>query len=252
MIISFLSAKGGVGKTTIVANLGIALTKFFSKRVLLVDGNITTPTLGIHLGILSQQRTINEVLSGDLPIKECIYIHPSEVHLIPASLEPLEEYPDPLYLKDRLKEVKEEYDFILIDGAAGIGREVIGALKASDGYFLVCNPEMTSIIASMKAMKIGNKLEKEFLGIILNKVEGKKYELKVEKIEDITNARVVVKLPFEKKVIESIKKMEPLVAYNQKCKFSKEIIKLASLIVGEFYEEKPSIFKKILQFFKLK
>jgi flagellar biosynthesis protein FlhG len=76
MIISVVSAKGGVGKTTVVSNVSAALVKNFGRRVLVVDGNITTPTLGIHLGMLSQDKTLQDVLAGNINLTQAIYIHP--------------------------------------------------------------------------------------------------------------------------------------------------------------------------------
>lgn len=65
-VISLLSAKGGTGKTTVATNLSIALVTNFGKRVLLIDGNVSTPNAGIHLGMLSQERTLYDVLKGTL------------------------------------------------------------------------------------------------------------------------------------------------------------------------------------------
>jgi septum site-determining protein MinD len=60
-VITVLSGKGGVGKTFVTANLGVTLAEM-GKDVTILDGNLTTPNLGLHLGIPIFPRTIHDVL----------------------------------------------------------------------------------------------------------------------------------------------------------------------------------------------
>lgn len=215
-IISIISAKGGVGKTTLTANLGVIFAEEFGKRVLLVDGNITTPTLGLQLGILSQQNTLTEVLNDNLSIYQAIYMHPCGLHLIPASLAIDQKYENIEFLKDKLLGVKDSYDIILIDGAAGIGKEVISALKSSDSAIIVSNPEIASITAAIKAVKIARALNVQVLGLILNRVERKSYELKIGEIEDLTETKVMGIVPYDRRIQESARHMTPIALYKRR------------------------------------
>ncbi|MCC5994421.1 MAG: cell division ATPase MinD [Candidatus Aenigmarchaeota archaeon] len=251
VVIGIISAKGGVGKTTVTSNLASALVKFFGKRVLAVDGNITTPNLGIHFGMLSQENTLTEVLEDKIDITQAIYIHPSGVHIIPASLSAMVEHPDTSKLKEKIDKVKDNYDFVLIDGAAGIGREVISTIKASDQILLVSNPDMAAIISGLKAKKIVHALNVPLRGLVLNKVEGKEHEMKLEQIEELTEARIIGQIPFDKKVIESISKMTPVVLLDGRTRASRSFKKLAAEITEEFYVEKGSIWDKIKKLFRL-
>ena len=70
--IGILSLKGGVGKTSTVVSLGDAISGF-GKKVLLVDGNLSSPTLGIHLNILKSKKTLHYVLSRNLNPMEAIH-----------------------------------------------------------------------------------------------------------------------------------------------------------------------------------
>jgi cell division ATPase MinD len=250
MIISVVSAKGGVGKTTVVSNVGAALVKNFGRRVLVVDGNITTPTLGIHLGMLSQDKTLQDVLAGNINLTQAIYIHPCGLHIIPASLSPEKEYPDPLILKEKLEEIRNAYDVIFIDGAAGIGREVISAIRASDCVLIVTNPEMTSILSAIKAIKISKSLEVPILGIVLNRATREKHELKVSDVEELCESRVIGIIPYDKKIPESIRRMTPVVLYDKKAKSVPAFNSLAAKIIGEEFR-KEGFFDKLKRFLRL-
>ena len=252
VVIGIISAKGGVGKTTVTSNLASALVKYFGKRVLVVDGNITTPNLGIHFGMLSQENTLIEVLEDKIDITQAIYIHPSGVHILPASLAAMVEHPDTSKLKEKIDEVKHNYDFVLIDGAAGIGKEVISTIKASDQILLVSNPDTAAIISGLKAKKIVHALNVPLRGIVLNKIEGKKHEMKIEQIEELTEAKIIGLIPFDKKVVESISKMTPVVLLDGRTKASRAFKKLAAEVCEEFYAEKESFWDKIKRFFHLK
>ena len=85
-IIGVVSGKGGVGKTTVVANLGAAL-RSLDKNVVLVDANVSTPALALSYGLYSPQTTLNDVLWGRAEVPEAMYIHHTGVRLIPASFD---------------------------------------------------------------------------------------------------------------------------------------------------------------------
>jgi septum site-determining protein MinD len=251
VVISIVSAKGGTGKTTVTANLATVLANELRRRVLAIDGNITTPNLAIHLGfLLPPKKTLIELLKGEANVREVICRLPSGVHLIPSSLAMYISYPDPEVLAEKIQELKNEYEYILIDGAAGIGREVISAIKASDTSLIISNPDMTSIIAAIKVIKVVNACEKDVLGIVLNKVRGRKYELDPDKIEELCNVEVIGSVPFDKRVNESLASEKPLVLFDRKSKAAKEFRKLAYKIAGMEVEERESLLEKIIGFLR--
>ena len=74
--IAVVSGKGGVGKTTSAINLAAALN-FFGKDVVILDANLTTPNVGLHLGAPIVPVNLNHVLSGKASIVDAIYEHES-------------------------------------------------------------------------------------------------------------------------------------------------------------------------------
>lgn len=248
-VIGVISAKGGVGKTTTVTNLGIALVRDFGKKVLVIDGNITTPTLGLQLGILSQERNVDDVLEGKESFYQATYIHPSGLHVVPASLSLKHPYPEPEKLREKLLEVRDKYDFILIDGAAGIGREVIATIEASDSVLVVTNPEVTSVVAAIKAIKISKSLNIHVIGIVLNKATNKDYELKINEIKELGEMDIISVIPYDKKILKSIKKMKPVYLYHDS-NSKKSFQQLAAYLTGEG-PQKKGLGSRLKSFFRL-
>ena len=84
-IIVITSGKGGVGKTTTAINLGAAINDF-GKDALVIDANLTTPNVGIHLNSPEVPVSLNNILSKDADVFEAVYEHESGLKIIPSSL----------------------------------------------------------------------------------------------------------------------------------------------------------------------
>ncbi|MBU2612418.1 MAG: MinD/ParA family protein, partial [Nanoarchaeota archaeon] len=153
-VIGILSLKGGVGKTTSVVSLGAALASF-GKKVLLVDANFSAPNLGIHLNLIEPQKTIHHVLSGDAEIEEAVYDF-ENLHVIPASVYPKKQF-DPLKLKEKLKKIKNKYDFILIDSSPSLNNETLATIISADELFVVSTPDYSTLTMTLKAIAVAKK-----------------------------------------------------------------------------------------------
>ena len=70
--IGVFSCKGGVGKTTTLANVGVCLASHLGEDVLAVDANLGAPNLGLHFGELSPSVTLHDALAGEIPIERAI------------------------------------------------------------------------------------------------------------------------------------------------------------------------------------
>src|SRR3990167_671923 len=84
-VITITSGKGGVGKTTTAINLGTALNSF-GKEVIIIDANLTTPNVGLHLGAPIVPVNLNHVMQGKAKVTDAIYEHESGTKIIPSSL----------------------------------------------------------------------------------------------------------------------------------------------------------------------
>jgi len=236
-IIGIVSGKGGVGKTTVGLNLGAALAHHFKKNVTIVDCNITTSHLGLYLGMYYCPITLNKVLRGEYNIEEAIQQHHTGLKVIPASLTLTDlEGIDVTGIRDSLKSIFKKNDIILLDASPGLGREAIATLKASDEVLYITNPYIPFAMDIVRNQEIVNEIGAKSLGIIVNMIHGKKYEMNKEEIEDLTRLPVIAKIPFDRNVHKSLALKVPVVTYKPHTRASREIIKLASDLIGENYK----------------
>src|SRR3989344_2115348 len=129
-LITITSGKGGVGKTTTAINLGAAINKF-GKDVVVVDANLTTPNVGLHLGAPMVPVNLNHVLLGKAKISDAIYEHESGTKVIPSSLSVKElKRINHKRMKDVAKKLRRMADFVIFDSAAGLGEEAVAAIES--------------------------------------------------------------------------------------------------------------------------
>lgn len=139
--------KGGVGKTTVAANLGIELGRE-GHRVLLVDLDFGLANLDLMLGVTAGP-TIEDVLDGGAEVDDCLVEGPGGVHLLPAS-NGSERMGD--VSSERLErvaavvqEASREFDVVVADSAAGVGPGVLRFASAADRVFVVTTPELAAL-----------------------------------------------------------------------------------------------------------
>ena len=231
--IGIVSLKGGVGKTSTVAALGAALS-YFDKKVLLVDGNFSSPNLGLHLNIIDPEATIHEVLKRTANIKEAIH-ELGDFDVIPASIFN-KLVINPLKLKDRIKFLKKKYDFTIIDSCPSLNDETLAVMLASDSIFVVTTPDHPTLSMTLKAVKLAKQRGTPIDGLILNKVHNKNFELSIKDIENTSEVPVMAVIPHDINVLKSLSKFTPSTVYKPNSEGSEEYKKLAATLIGEKYK----------------
>lgn len=239
-IISVISGKGGVGKTTLVVNLGAALASKFKKDVIIVDCNVTASHLGLYLGMYYYPVSLNQVLLGETRIDKAIYNYSIPgMRVIPASLS-LNDLKgmDIAELKKHIKELFGEADFILLDGAPGFGREVMAAIQASDEVLFVTTPFIPTLIDTMKCFNVASDVGTKPIGLVLNMSGEGRHELLPNEIEQMVELPVISQIPRDRNVLKSLAAKLPVIDYSPGSRASKEIIRLAARLAGESYRRR--------------
>lgn len=249
-IIGIVSGKGGVGKTTFATNLGIALSGF-GKRVVVVDCNITTPHLAYYLGAKNYSITLNDVLRKDVDVKFAP-MDKDGVMFIPGS----ENLNDIAKVEiDDLKKYVEKlsannvYDYIVLDSAPGLGREAIATLKACNEIIFVTTPTIPNIMDVTRCAEVANKLGHKRFSIVLNMVRGKEFELRIEDAQKIFGTPVLGMIPFDENVMDSTAQGIPYLWYKTNSRTSEHFMSIAANLIGIEYK-KPSIFQRVKKLFR--
>lgn len=204
-IIDVCSGKGGVGKTTISANLGLALQKF-GRRVAVVDCNLTTSHLSLCFGMGSYPKTLNSFLRNESRIEEVTYHHPSGLKVVPASLELADLVDiDATNLRGRLTDAFRDYDVLLLDSAPGIGKEALIAMKAADNVLFVATPHIPSVVDVLKCHQLIRETggSPAPLGVILNRVRNRRYEVSQPELSQFVELPIIGSVPEDERVLES-------------------------------------------------
>ncbi len=247
-ILGVVSAKGGVGKTTIVANLGVALAKEFKKKVLAVDGNITAPNLALYLEMVRPPVTIHDVLKKNVPISHAIFTHSSGLDVVPGSIRELQTV-DASGIRNAIEPVSNRYDIVFFDSGPGTGEDVMSVLKASDELLIVTVPEFLIIATTYKTINLARELGKPIRGIILNKIRGKKYEMSKDDVEESLGFPVIGTIREDIKIRESLNHGLTVVEQYPQSRPSRDFKTLAADLVGEEYLS--GFFAKIKKLFLL-
>ena len=238
-IITVTGAKGGTGKTTTVTNLALSLIRK-KQKVIILDANVTTPNLSLHLGIPFYPMTLHDVLKDKIDIDEAVYKHHSGIKVVPASLavDAMEGVKFARFEKAVLN-LLGQADVIILDAAAGLGREARAAIDVSDEIIIVTNPELPAVTDALKTIKVAEELGTKVLGVVVNKVNGHKHEMSKKEVEDMLEVPILVEVPHDLSVPQSIYEKTPVVDLKPRCKSSMQFKKLASTIIGEEIEEQP-------------
>ncbi|MDY0080710.1 MAG: AAA family ATPase [Ignavibacteriaceae bacterium] len=197
-IITIANQKGGVGKTTTSINLSASLATA-EKKVLLIDidpqGNSSS-----GLGISDYKSTIYEVLIGEVgPVEATIptlvpnlYLIPSDINLVGAEIEMVEFKEREQYLKKRIIDLKESYDYIFIDCPPSLGFLTLNSLTASDSVLIPVQCEYFAL---------------EGLGQLLNTINlVKQYYNTSLQIEGVLLTMYDVRLRLSQQVAEEIRR----------------------------------------------
>ena len=146
-VITITSGKGGVGKTTAVANLAVALA-LDGAKVVCIDGDIGLRNLDVILGLENRiVYDIVDVIEGRCRLRQAMIRDKKlpELYLIPAAQTRDKNAVSPSDMNRLIKDLRNDYDFVLIDSPAGIERGFRNAIAAADRVLVVTNPEVSAV-----------------------------------------------------------------------------------------------------------
>lgn len=238
-VIAVTSGKGGVGKSNIVANLGVAMSQL-GHRVLLIDADLGLANLDILLG-LAPQHTIQDFFSLRQSLSQVIVPGPGGLKVLPAhsglpELTELGNY-QKLFLLNELDHFSETIDMVLIDTGAGISRNVLFFNVAAQERILVANNQPTSLADAYALMKVLVTQHKQTrFKLVVNGLsrpgEGEAvYRTLVRVAERFLDQEVFVEylgfIPFDEMVLEAVMRQQPVMSLHPEAPASKSFARIA-------------------------
>lgn len=182
LTLAVTSGKGGVGKTSVVANLALALAKR-GLRVTVLDADLGLANVDVLLGLVPT-KTIEHFFKDGVPLTEIVHEGPLGVRFVPAGsglpeLTSLSQTDLYRFVQD-LRILREQSDILLIDTAAGIGEQVSRMLLLADRVLLITWPEPTALVDAYASLKVAlrHRLTRN-VGLVVNGVRNEEEAIRV-------------------------------------------------------------------------
>lgn len=242
-IISISNHKGGVGKTTSAINIGAGLN-ILGKKVLLIDLD-PQANLSQSLGLIDQEKNIYGALKGDyklepISVLKGLDVIPSTLDLSGAEIELSSEPGREYILKELIEEVRDSYDYIIIDSPPSLGLLTINSFTAADEILIPLQAQFLAMQGLAKLVevveKIKSRLNKSLKigGVFITQYDGRKV-LNRDVVESInTHFKSEV---FETKIRDNIALAEApaqgldIFRYNSKTNGAEDYLNLAKEII---------------------
>ncbi|TWI57108.1 septum site-determining protein MinD [Halalkalibacter nanhaiisediminis] len=256
------SGKGGVGKTTTSANIGTALA-LSGKKVCLVDTDIGLRNLDVVMGL--ENRIIYDlvdVVEGRCKLKQALIKDKRFdcLYLLPAAQTKDKSAVEPDQMKEVIDELKQDYDYVLIDCPAGIEQGFKNAIAGADKAIVVTTPEVPAVRDADRIIGLLEQKDIESPKLIVNRIRGHMMKngemLDVDEIASILAIDLLGIVVDDEEVIKHSNKGEPI-ALHTTSKASIAYRNIARRILGETvplmsFEEQKGMFAKIKQFFSVR
>jgi septum site-determining protein MinD len=254
-VVTIASGKGGVGKTTSVANIGVALASL-GEKVTCIDGDIGLRNLDVVLGLENRiVYDLVDVIEGRCRLRQAMIRDKRlpELYLIPAAQTRDKTAISPSDMVRLCDELRPEVDWIIIDSPAGIERGFKNAIAPADRVVVMTNPEVSAVRDADRVIGLLDADEKGPALLIINRLDSTLVRrgdmLSMEDILDLLAVELLGIIPEDENVIVASNKGQPM-ALDGKSKAGHAFQNIARRLLGEQVPymdlESSNLFRRIL------
>ena len=257
-VIVVTSGKGGVGKTTTSANVGTGLAKL-NKKVVLIDTDIGLRNLDVVMGLENRiVYNLVDVVEGNCRYKQALIKdkrYPN-LYLLPSAQTRDKTSVSPEQMKALTDELREEFDYIILDCPAGIEQGFKNAIAGADRALVVTTPEVSAIRDADRIIGLLEANDLKRSDLIVNRIRmdmvKKGDMMSIDDVVDILSINLIGAVPDDENIVISTNNGEPLAgndtlagqAYMNICKriMGEEVPLLDLSDKGGFWNCRKSIF----------
>jgi septum site-determining protein MinD len=237
-IIVVTSGKGGVGKTTTTANIGVGLAAK-NKKVVLIDTDTGLRNLDLLLGLENRiMYDLIDVTEGRVSYKKALVRHKkySTLYLLPTSQVKDKTSVNPAQIVRLCEDLRKEFDYIIIDCPAGIEQGFKTAIAAADCAIVVTMPEISAVRDADKIIGELGRAEKENIKLVVNRIRPQMVRsgdmLDMDDINDILSIECIGQVPDDEMVVTSTNRGEPVIS-NESSQAGQAYRNIVGRICGE-------------------
>ena len=219
-VIVITSGKGGVGKTTTAANIGIGLAQL-GKKVVMVDTDIGLRNLDVVLGLENRiVYNLVDVVEGNCRMKQALIRDKryEQLYLLPSAQTRDKTSVTPEQMKKLCDELKQSFDFVLLDCPAGIEQGFANAVAGANKAIVVTTPEVSAIRDADRIIGLLEAEEISKMDLIVNRIRMDMVRrgdmMSMEDVTDILGIPILGAIPDDEEIVISTNQGEPLVGMN--------------------------------------
>lgn len=260
-IITVTSGKGGVGKSNFVVNLAISLQQK-GEKVLIFDADLGMGNDDVLMGLYPKYN-IFDILSTDKTLKDIIVEGPAGVKLVPAGsglnkVQELEENERKRFISNL--GALDEFDYILMDTGAGVSKDILSFISASEDLIIITTPEPTSLTDAYSLIKATDYFKlKTKAKVIVNKAFTKKEgEDTFKKFKKAVDKFLKIEVEYlgcildDKKLVMSVRAQKPFMILYPNCNASRDIEEITTKVMEQEIKSldgAKGLFKRLFNIF---
>ncbi|MCX7682705.1 MAG: septum site-determining protein MinD [Anaerolineae bacterium] len=238
-VITITSGKGGVGKTTVTANLGVALA-LHRQRVVVIDADVGLRNLDVMLGLENRiVYDLVDVIEGRCRLRQAMVRDKRlpELFLLPAAQTRDKSAVQPADMVHICNELREQHDFILIDSPAGIEQGFRYAAAPADAILVVTNPEIAAVRDADRVIGLLEAEERGPIRLIINRLRPELVRrgemLSVADVVELLAIELIGVIPEDKEIISAANRGEPLAFSKDSSQAGTAFHDIARRLLGE-------------------